>query len=375
MAPLLHDYVRALVALLSHPANVELLSAWDGESWLTCADFFVDAVTRLLEGGDRDLGGPLARASPVPGGGGGSGAFTPSLAFSTGRSSTASTQRSSSLIPSKVLEQVVQGLLALVAAPNAPVQKRAAVISGAIIQVLQLRNVSVGSLHQAAFAALTFITSHVQADDLALASSIAREILPLVAHWWHGRTSATQSESLNSVREEILRTVFALQLHVEALAQDDTQANIVGHVVEVLDALWTEYSKREDRTRLQTGDLTFSSIPTKRISITRVFGLRPYDMLAERRWAVVDVIALLEAIYVRMWGTDKSPAGCGGGAAAQEEAADRSSVNSASQPVAISRPGCQVDCPPGRAFLSHQVQEHAGRYHGGPRGTGGTHQQ
>ncbi len=272
VAPLLQDYVRALVALLSHSANVEQLSAME-EEWLTCADFFVDAIARLLEGADLDAAS-LFRASPAPGG-----AFTPTVTFSTGRSSASSTQRSSSQIPSKVLEQVVRGLLALVAAPNVPVHKRSTEITRAVIQVLQLKNISVGGLQQTAFACLGFIISRVQADDLALVGNIARDVMPLVAHWWHPRSSATQSESLNSVREEVLRTLFALQLHVEALAYDPAEVGFLGHVEEVLNALWTEYSKREDRTRLQTGDLTFSNVPTTHFS-NKVFGLRPFDISA-----------------------------------------------------------------------------------------------
>ncbi len=145
---------------------------------------------------------------------------------------------------------------------------------------------------------LGLVVSHVQADDLALVGNIARETLPLVAHWWYPRTSATQSESLNSVRDEILRMLFGLQLHIEALAHEPAELGFLTHIEDVLDALWTEYSKREDRTRLQMADLTFSFIPTNYFD-NKVYGLSPYNTAAERRWAVVEVIAVLESIHVR----------------------------------------------------------------------------
>lgn len=294
--PLLQDYVKALVAVLGHPANVEQLGALGGDGWLACADFCVDAVSRFSQGTGRDLGASLlgtpSRASPAPG-------MSLSLAHSTGRSGTASTQRSASHISGKILVSLMQGLLCLAGATNAPLAQRATEISSAAIQILQLRHLNIGSLQQAAFATLNCIISHTCGDDLVLVNGIARDLMPLVSHWWHPRTSASQSESVTSVRDEILRLLCGLQLHIDALTvstpEDDA---LFGAVEDILEALWMEYSKRDDRSRLQISDLAFSAV-AKDYFNTRTFGLRPFNTPAERTWAVVEVIAILESIYAQ----------------------------------------------------------------------------
>jgi len=289
--PLLVDYVKALILLIRHPANVEQLCILDGEGWITCVDFLIGVVNRFLDGADSDPAS-WSRASPAPG-------AISSLAYSTARSGASSTQRSGTTLPNKALvELLVQGILALVSSPNAPLASKSTELTTVLTQVLQVRQWHIGALHQAAFGALSCIVSQIQGDNLMLAGNIARDVLPLVSHWWHPRSSASQSETVNSVREEILRLLYGLQLHIESLATASPHGGIVGHIEDVLDALWFEYPKREDRTRLQLGDITFSCRAAKYFD-NAVFGLRPFGIVAERRWAVVEVMALLEAISSR----------------------------------------------------------------------------
>ncbi|KIH88290.1 ataxia telangectasia mutated family protein [Sporothrix brasiliensis 5110] len=290
--PILQDYTKALVSLLSHPANVEQLGAIDGEGWLACADFFVDAIDRFAEVPDRDALAyvVLSRASPAPG--------TLPLSAGQGRSGTLSKARPSSQASSKILETLVQGMYHLVSASNAPLKSRASQLANVALRVLQMRQLGVGTLQQTACASVRCIVQHLQGDDVALVQGIVRDIMPLLGHWWHPRSSASQSESVNSIREEILRTIYTLQLHIEALAIQSPTSGILDHIKDVLDNLWMEYSKRDDRTRLQVVDIAFSYTPTSCFD-ARVFGLGTHDVSAERRWAVVEVIALLEAIYAR----------------------------------------------------------------------------
>ncbi|CAK7214177.1 Serine/threonine-protein kinase tel1 [Sporothrix bragantina] len=286
--PILQDYTKALVSLLSHPANVEQLGAIDGEGWQACAEFFVDAIERFAEvPADRDA---FSRASPAPG--------TLSLSVGQGRPSTLAKSRASSQTSSKILETLVQGMYYLVSASNAPLKATASQLANAALRVLQMRQLGVGTLQQTACAAIRCIVQHLQGDDVALVQTIVREIMPLLGHWWHPRSSASQSESVNSIREEILRTIYTLQLHIEALALHSPSEGILDHVRDVLDNLWMEYAKRDDRTRLQVVDLAFSFASTSCFD-ARIFGLSTHDVSAERRWAVVEVIAILETIYAR----------------------------------------------------------------------------
>lgn len=290
--PILQDYTKALVSLLSHPANVEQLGAIDGEGWLACADFFVDAIDRFAEVPDRDAlaYGTLSRNSPTPG--------TLSLSAGQGRSGALSKGRATSQTSSKILETLVQGMFHLVSASNAPLKSRASQLANAALRVLQMRQLGVGTLQQMACASVRCIVQHMQGDNIELVQGIVREIMPLLGHWWHPRSSASQSESVNSIREEILRTIYTLQLHIEALAIQSPTSGILDHVKDVLDNLWMEYSKRDDRTRLQVVDVAYSFTSTSCFD-ARIFGLGTHDVSAERRWAVVEVIALLEAIYAR----------------------------------------------------------------------------
>lgn len=289
--PLLQDYTKALVALLSHPANVEQLGALEGEGWLVCADFFADAIDRFAEVPDRDTlaFNAFSRASPAPG--------TLPNSNSSGRSGSIPKQRTASQMSSKILETLIQGLLCLVAAPNAPLKLRASQLSQAAIRVLQLQHLGIGHLQQAAFASIRYIVQNVRGDDVTLVEGITREVLPLIGHWWHPRSSASQSESVNSMREEILRAVFALQLHIQALALHSPHCGILDNIRDVLDSLWMEYSKRDERTRLQASDISFSFISNGYFN-EFIFGLSTHDTTSERRWAAIEVMALLESIYV-----------------------------------------------------------------------------
>ncbi len=291
--PLLQDYIKALVSLLSRPANVEQLAAFDGESWLACADFFVDAINYFADVPSQDGSGQftLVRASPAPG--------TPPLPGGHGRAVPLLKSRVASQASSKILETLCQGLYHLVSAPNAPIKFKAAQLANAALHILQMRQLGVGNMQQTACASIRCIIQNQQGDDVSLVSDIVREIMPLLGHWWHPRSSAIQSESVNSMREEILRTIYTAQLHIEALAMLSPTSGILEHVVDVLDNLWMEYAKRDDRKRLQVADLAFASyIPTSCFD-ARIFSLASNDTSAERRWAIVEVMALLEAIYTR----------------------------------------------------------------------------
>jgi len=286
IAPLLKDYIRALLALLNNSANVEQISALDGEGWIICVDFLVEVASRLMEGSERESAS-LSRASPAP-----------SLTFSTGRSGTASTQRFSEKVPSTTLGYVLESILALVSATNAPLQQRVEQISSILIQALRLRQITSTAVLQPAFTALNFIISRCQGDDLSLIHGITRDVVPLMVHWWQPRSSTSQDESRNSFRDEILRVIFGLQLHIEHLAGNPAESGFLEQIERLLNALWMEYSKRDDRSRLQINDLTFSFLHTDYFN-NSVFGLRPFAIEAERRWAIVEVIARLESIYSR----------------------------------------------------------------------------
>lgn len=293
--PFASDYIKALVAVLGHPANVEGLAIQDGEGWSICVDFCVEAIINIVDIGDRDAGYFAAsRASPAPGTG-----QTLSTPYSTGRSIASSAHRTAVHAHRSGLQSLVQCLLSLVLASNAPLLSRAKMITDAIVQVLQLRQLNLSALHQLAFATLNCVLSSCVGDDLSLGRMLTKELVPLLSHWWQPRALA-YDEMLFSVRDEMLKTLYGLHLYIDSLISDPSGGTFMNDVEELLEGLWLEYSKRDERTRLQLDDITFSSInlPIDYFS-TNLFGLRPCHQAAERRWAAIEVIALLEDIVAR----------------------------------------------------------------------------
>ncbi|EJT81195.1 hypothetical protein GGTG_01179 [Gaeumannomyces tritici R3-111a-1] len=284
VTPLRQDYIKSLVALLGRPANVEQLCRNDAEGWLACADFFIDAISQSFGNGDRELSVP-PRGSPAPG------------TSSTARSGTSISQRNGKEKGLRHLEDMVQCVLYLVSAINAPLRLRSSELTATVVQVLQLRDFNVSKMHQAAFESINSILSSLQGDDLTLVAGVVRDILALLSHWWQPHSSKND-KLLNSIRDEILRTIFILLPHIDALAQKPEDRSVLGDMEELLDALWLEYSRRDERARLQLADLDFSSISADYFC-TRLFGLRPFHPAAERSWAVVEAIAALESIYSR----------------------------------------------------------------------------
>ncbi|KAI1771338.1 hypothetical protein F4818DRAFT_210746 [Hypoxylon cercidicola] len=287
--PLIQDYIKALAALLSHAANIELLAMGGGEGWFTCVDFAVDILTLYLAVTDRDS--TFSRASPAPGTG-----QTISLSMSNPRSTPAS-QRASRVTRSQ-LPDLLQCLLYLASTPNAPLLQRSKEISSVVIQVLQLRPMGIGQLHQLAFALMNklFVTS--QTDDSDHASSLAMDCLPLISQWWQTKTASAHDALLNGVRIEMLKLVFNLHLQLEFLIKQNKTPSLLADIENLAELFWGEYSRREERARLQQDDLSYSMLDNGTNFQLPSFSLRPFNFDGEKQWAVVHVLALLECL---MW--------------------------------------------------------------------------
>ncbi|KAK3990245.1 Serine/threonine-protein kinase tel1 [Cladorrhinum sp. PSN332] len=281
IVPLLKDYVKALSTFLENPASVENLSAFSGESWDACVDFCVDGLSRYLEVGDRETG---SRASPAPG--------TTARAASVLPSSQGLTQ-----IGSLIALDFLSCLNSLVSAPNAPVLRKADKIARTVLQILQLRQMKIGELQKVAFSTFNSVFVRIQTDDVVLSKQLTRRLLPLLSYWWQPR-ALSRDAMLNSIRDEMLKTIYGTHLYLESVLRDSEDELILQDVEELLDALWSDYSKREERARLQLDDITFTSmhLPADHPR-TPIFALRPYKTPGEQNWALLENLAILEALY------------------------------------------------------------------------------
>ncbi|KAK1999927.1 phosphatidylinositol 3 [Colletotrichum falcatum] len=283
--PLLKDYVKALVALLSYQPNVEHLATSGADAWLACVEFCTEALDRYLENADRDRDSS-SRASPAPG--------TASMGFSTGRSTNTSQGT-----PGRIHRGTVQDLLhcvyLLLLPPNAPLSQKSRDLSKTLTQVLQVRHLGLSQLIQLSFASINILLAGIQTDDISQASNLAKDLVPLISHWWQART-VSQDEMLNSVRDEMLKTIFIIHLHLERLVCHGENEAVQKDIEDLVESLWLEYSRRNQRSQLQLDDLTFvSRLPDDYFKV-RLFGLRMHNRDGERRWALVQNIAILESM-------------------------------------------------------------------------------
>ncbi|RYP41466.1 hypothetical protein DL767_000971 [Monosporascus sp. MG133] len=289
--PLLQDYLKALVALLGHAPNVELLATYDSEGWFSCVDFTLRVIDQYVQAGESDSG--PSRASPAPG----TGRVALSLTASTLTSTAGSSQRSGSRVYRTHLQDLAQCLVFLSHASNAPLVQRSAEISSAMLQVLQLRSWGISQLHQLAFSVINALLVLTQTEDSMQASSLAIDSIPLISYWWQARSASEDDALLNGVRNEMLNVVYNSHLQLEAIAKQGSDTSVLDHVESLADALWSEYSRREDRAQLQQDDLAYSTFPNaSSIFSLETFSLRPFSIEAEKKWAVVQILALLEGL-------------------------------------------------------------------------------
>lgn len=291
--PLLQDYIKTLVSLLGHAPNVELLATKDGEGWHSCVDFTLQVISHYVQSGENDSG--PSRASPAPGT-----TRAASSGPSTFSSTASSTQRSGSRVYRSQVQDLLQCLVSLTHASNAPLLERVAEISPAILQILQLRSWGVSQLHQLAFSVINALLMATQADDTVQANSLAADTIPLIGYWWQARSASEDDALLNRVRMEMLNVVYNSHLHLEALVKQGNDTSILGHIENLSDVLWFEYSRREDRAQLQQDDLVYPGTSRESsIFSLRTFSLRTFNVEAEKKWAVVQTLALLEGLLWR----------------------------------------------------------------------------
>ncbi|KAG7116855.1 Serine/threonine-protein kinase TEL1 like [Verticillium longisporum] len=159
--------------------------------------------------------------------------------------------------------------------------------------VLSLRHLGLSRITHLAFSSLNVILTSTQSNDLVRTKALAADVAPLISHWWQGRT-VSKDEMLNSVRDEMLKTIFAIHLHLERLLQDGEDLSIQGDVEDLFDTLWLEYTRRNEQSQLHIDDISFTITTPDDFFRLRSFGLRPHNQDGERKWAMLQVLAFLE---------------------------------------------------------------------------------
>jgi ataxia telangiectasia mutated family protein len=285
--PLVQNYIKALGTLFEHQANVERLKS---SIWFDVVDFFLQGINEYLVCND---GGPSARSS--------SGLGASHLSGSVAKSVTSSGQtenRQRSLTRQNV-EDLFQILLLFVSASNAPLPERHHMVADTTLRFLESQGSSASQVHQRAFSTLNAVLSFTRIDHISHTQFVAQDAIPVISRFWQGKAVA-KDEMLNSVRDETLILLFNVHLHLERSLMDEDTSDLLLLVEDMLEILRADYARRLDRDQLQLDDLEMSDFGAKSRNDTpfrlRIFKLRPHNHRAERNWAHLQIIGMLERL-------------------------------------------------------------------------------
>lgn len=289
--PLLQDYVKALTEIVSRQANAELFARKKAEPWQACVDLFLDIAHHILPNESNTGSLPhTTRPSPAP----------TASARSLPRSNSATqAQRHGGQAEGGPLKDALEGLYHLVSAANAPILRGAQDITNLALRVLNTKHLSPGSTQTLCFSIINTVFRATEADNLDDAIALAKDLLPHMGYWWRAE-KVSQDELIKALRNEICRSIYLMHLHLEHLAVNLWDANVRNELENLIEPLWQEYSKRSEAFRLQLADLTFTPSPSRgHVMQLGLFGLRPHNIEGESHWAIVQNLALLEAILLR----------------------------------------------------------------------------
>lgn len=296
------SYTRVLVAVLKDEAHIEQMTQDD---WLSTIDFCLEGVEKYyaytnLEVSIRQLNPPAA-ASP----------HTASSSASVPRSSArfSHSQRSygSVSVSRQNAEDLMECVLALVSASNAPILDRLEHLTSGIMLFLRTQG-SVSPSHQVVFSSLNIILSATSADRLSLSQRTSQDLISVVAHLWSMKTIAKDT-ALNSVRDKMLTAILLLDLHMEKVVCGQPPEEFLDDLAQLEAVLRNEYTKRSSNHQLQLEDIDLGSLGgsmnTNMILKAGLIPLRPFTQKAERTWALLQVLCLLNRL-LNMSAAEKS---------------------------------------------------------------------
>lgn len=274
--PLSQHYLKALAAVLDHKANVEHLKV---ATWLDVVDFCLRGIKQYLDNSDGEPPG-LSRNLSGLGSAQVSGSGTK---FSTGNSRS---QSQAGPVSRQNAEDLLQCLLSLVSAPNAPLSERADDLVTCIILFLRSQGSTASQIHQLAFSILNAVLSFTRADRTTFSQSIAQDVIPVICRFWQGK-SVAKDGMMNSVRDEMLVLLLNVHLHLErSIIEDEENNELIMKLEDLVDVLKVEYSKRLDRDRLQLDDLEMMDFSAGSLNLPpfrlNAFRLRSHNNRAER---------------------------------------------------------------------------------------------
>jgi ataxia telangiectasia mutated family protein len=290
-AGLSKSYIRVLITVFEDEAHIEQLAQDD---WLSAVDFCLEGIKKHYAESNNETpvshltssGSGLARAVPNS---------APPLILS---SRFTSVKESSNSVSRRNAEDLMECVLSLVSASNAPILDRVEPLMSGIVLFLRTQG-SVSPSHQVVFSSLNIILSATSADRLSLSQRTSQDLVSVVAHLWSTKAVA-KDVALNSVRDKMLIAILLLDLHMEKLVLSEVSEEFLNDLAQLEAVLRNEYSKRSGNHQLQLDDLDLAysggGMNSDSILKAGLISLRPCTPRSERTWALLQTLCLLNRL-------------------------------------------------------------------------------
>ncbi|KAM0183402.1 hypothetical protein ACHAPC_006545 [Botrytis cinerea] len=280
--PILTDYLRTLGCLLGQPAIVASLK----DLRVELIEFSIMGIEFYL----GDTGEDLSQS--------GNGTGHTSLPRSS--SGLGSIPKVQSSVSQHNVEEFCQIIFTLLYSTNNPSFIIVERVAAVIMRLLQYHISSVSKLHQVAFSVLNIVLSCFSEDHTSFSFSIGRKLLPMICRFWQVK-ALHKDEMVNSVRDEMLISLYCTHLHLESNIISDEDVELHSNLNDLLDALRADYFRRTDNDQLQLDDVEILNLSSRKISCDpfrlHCFRLKSHNnRTAERNWANLLALAVLERL-------------------------------------------------------------------------------
>jgi ataxia telangiectasia mutated family protein len=190
----------------------------------------------------------------------------------------------------QVAEEMVACLRLLTSAPNAPVTSMASDILWAMIEFLQV-NTATNPAHQDAFATIGNVLTWTKTENIRVTRKATGQLIRLIRTYWGARTSG-------------LKEIMIVFIHLQLFVRD--QCNIISNETlrsdlnSLLEALKSEYSKRQERDQMRLDDIRFggevSAHEHPGVLKRGIISLQCVGIRAEQSWTVVQMMAFIAGL-------------------------------------------------------------------------------
>lgn len=288
--PLAQNYLKTICTILQQARNVENMKQ---TTWDDIVNFCLEGLSLYADDNEGESSS-LWRSY--------SGAGASRLSGSLGNSANGNSRSRTQNVSRQNAEDILQALSYLVSASNSPLLKSCDKIADTVLRIVGLQGATVSQLQKPGFNVLNTILAATRQDRGCLAKEIAHRALPVICAFWQGKSIA-KDEMLSSVRDEMMILLLLTHLHLERCVLDeaaDESPELPSNLRDLLEVMTAEYARRSDRDQMQLEDIEVADLGSRLTETAPfqvdTFRLRLHHIRAERNWANLQVMAILERL-------------------------------------------------------------------------------